>query len=285
MIKDSAKIYGWLEGKKGADVGNFFKALHSGTCYPLDSNRNGKKVKALVKAIKFDRKKYNNPFAAELSVLKMNIIASNDSIFPFGFKNLELNLPGSLLNGMQLQTIADTLDYAMTYWRKLPMLTDTAQARQIKNLLQSINEAFYDTLNEVSDIASYSPLKLKGMKLLSDVTFLNRSAKNNLALNWNKFPSIENPKENQLTQNYPNPFNPKTIIGYKLSAPSIVTLKIFNILGSEVATLLNNEQMDEGSNEIEFDASTFSSGVYVYRLSIQNETGNSVLSKKLMLLK
>jgi hypothetical protein len=62
-------------------------------------------------------------------------------------------------------------------------------------------------------------------------------------------------------------------------------LKIFNILGSEVATLLNNEQMDEGSNEIEFDASTFSSGVYVYRLSIQNETGNSVLSKKLMLLK
>ena len=285
LNKDSAKIYGWLGGKKGADVGKFFKALHSGACYPLDSNRSGKKVKAFVKAVKFDRNKYNNPLAAELTVLKMNIIASKDSIFPFNFGNLELNLPSSPFNGMQLKTLADTLDFAMTYWRKLPMLTDTTQAREIKNLLQSINETFYDTLNEVGDIVSYNPLKLKGMKLLSEVAFLRRSAKHNVEWNWNQQSSEEIPQENQLMQNYPNPFNPKTIIGYQLSAPSVVTMKIYNILGRELATLLNNEQMDEGQNEIVFDASALASGVYFYRLSVANESGNFALTKKLMLMK
>ncbi|MBI1804145.1 MAG: T9SS type A sorting domain-containing protein [Ignavibacteriae bacterium] len=74
------------------------------------------------------------------------------------------------------------------------------------------------------------------------------------------------PAEFLLHQNYPNPFNPLTVIRYSLSVPSIVTLKIYNVLGQEVATLIHNELMDEGDQEVEFDASRLASGVYFYRL-------------------
>jgi Zn-dependent metalloprotease len=73
------------------------------------------------------------------------------------------------------------------------------------------------------------------------------------------------PENSALIQNYPNPFNPKTLIHYQLSANSIVTLKIFNLLGQEVATVVDGKR-DAGSYSIEFDAATLSSGVYFYRL-------------------
>tara|TARA_Y100001935_G_scaffold238369_1_gene224802 strand:+ start:160025 stop:161473 length:1449 start_codon:yes stop_codon:yes gene_type:complete len=70
-----------------------------------------------------------------------------------------------------------------------------------------------------------------------------------------------------LYQNYPNPFNPSTVIGYQLPVNSKVTLKVFDILGREVA-LLVNEQQPAGSHEVTFDATHLSSGVYFYRLEV-----------------
>ena len=67
-------------------------------------------------------------------------------------------------------------------------------------------------------------------------------------------------------QNYPNPFNPTTTLEFDLPEQSIVTLKMYNTLGQEVATLIQSELMDEGSQEVEFDASELPSGVYFYRL-------------------
>jgi hypothetical protein len=60
-------------------------------------------------------------------------------------------------------------------------------------------------------------------------------------------------------------------------------LKIYNVLGQEVATLLNNEKMDEGMHEVEFDASKLSSGVYFYRIDVNN--GKFIQTKKLVLMK
>jgi len=83
-----------------------------------------------------------------------------------------------------------------------------------------------------------------------------------------------------LYQNYPNPFNPSTRISYNVGEPGLVQLKVFNILGVEVATLVN-EQKYSGNYTVDFDASKFSSGVYFYSLSVNNfnQTRKMILEK------
>jgi hypothetical protein len=83
-----------------------------------------------------------------------------------------------------------------------------------------------------------------------------------------------------LGQNYPNPFNPGTTISYRLPKNDLVTIKVYDILGREVKTLVN-EIKPAGSYQIYFDASTLSSGVYIYRIT----TGEYSVSKKMTLLK
>ncbi len=84
----------------------------------------------------------------------------------------------------------------------------------------------------------------------------------------------------ELSQNYPNPFNPSTKISYTLGERSNVTLKVFDVLGREVASLVNTTQ-EAGKHEVNFDAQNLSSGLYIYTLS----AGSFKQSKKMMLLK
>lgn len=88
------------------------------------------------------------------------------------------------------------------------------------------------------------------------------------------------PEEFSLGQNYPNPFNPSTTISYALPNPEFVTLKVYNMLGQEMATLVN-EQMAAGRYTVNLDASAFASGTYIYRL----QAGSFVDTKKLSVLK
>ena len=83
-----------------------------------------------------------------------------------------------------------------------------------------------------------------------------------------------------LAQNYPNPFNPSTVIRYSVSSAQLVTLKIYDVLGREVKTLVNEER-PSGSYEIEFNASNFSSGIYFYQLT----AGDFRETKKMILLR
>ena len=83
-----------------------------------------------------------------------------------------------------------------------------------------------------------------------------------------------------LNQNYPNPFNPSTVISYSIPKSSLVTIKIFNILGQEVKTLISQQQ-NPGTYKVSFDASKLSSGVYFYSLT----AGGFNQVKKMMLLK
>jgi hypothetical protein len=92
--------------------------------------------------------------------------------------------------------------------------------------------------------------------------------------------SYTGPKEFKLEQNYPNPFNPATTIQYQLPQDKRVTLKVYDILGSEVATLVNEEQQ-AGYKEVLFNASNFASGMYVYRL----QAGSYVSTKKMLMIK
>lgn len=89
------------------------------------------------------------------------------------------------------------------------------------------------------------------------------------------------PVKFEMEQNYPNPFNPSTNISFGLAKPSKVSLKVFNMLGQEVATLLSNEFRASGYYSINFDASSLSSGTYIY--SISTEEGS--ITKKMMLIK
>lgn len=90
----------------------------------------------------------------------------------------------------------------------------------------------------------------------------------------------ENPTDYSLKQNYPNPFNPSTRIQYSISNTQFVTIKIFDILGNEVADLIN-EFKSAGNYEIEFNGLNLSSGMYFYTLS----AGNFIQTKKMILLK
>jgi photosystem II stability/assembly factor-like uncharacterized protein len=83
-----------------------------------------------------------------------------------------------------------------------------------------------------------------------------------------------------LTQNYPNPFNPTTTIQYQIPKAGFVSLKIYDLLGREITTLVNEEK-PAGTYEVEFNGSNLPSGVYFYKL----ESGGKLFTKKLMLLK
>jgi hypothetical protein len=88
------------------------------------------------------------------------------------------------------------------------------------------------------------------------------------------------PKKFSLSQNYPNPFNPSTVINFTLPSNSFVTLKIYNLLGKEVATLVNGTK-GMGNYSVEWNASQCASGMYFYKL----QAGNYTATKKLILLK
>jgi hypothetical protein len=107
---------------------------------------------------------------------------------------------------------------------------------------------------------------------------------------WIEHIGSEVPAKYSLQQNYPNPFNPATKIKFDIPsalsfphAPSgnpLIVLKVFDILGREVATLVN-EKLNPRTYEVTFDGSNFASGVYFYQL----RTGEFVVTKKLVLLK
>jgi len=104
---------------------------------------------------------------------------------------------------------------------------------------------------------------------------------------WNMTPvSVEGPGSSvipdgySLGQNYPNPFNPSTTFTFSLPQSGQVVLKVFNLIGQEVATVLN-EKRNAGNHEVSFDASKLPSGMYFYSLS----SGGFASSKKMLLIK
>jgi uncharacterized protein (UPF0218 family) len=91
---------------------------------------------------------------------------------------------------------------------------------------------------------------------------------------------IITPVEFALEQNYPNPFNPATTINYSIPEAGNVEMRVYDILGNEVATLVNETRVP-GNYSVVFDASSFASGIYIYTL----RTNTFVETKKMMLMK
>lgn len=126
--------------------------------------------------------------------------------------------------------------------------------------------------------------KLEGDKIVYDNLVLNELSGGYINILQSSFEKNETEEvtlsDYVLEQNYPNPFNPSTKISWQSSVGSWQTLKIIDLLGNEVATLVD-EIRPAGSYEIEWDASNLSSGVYFYQL----KAGNFIKTKKLILMK
>jgi hypothetical protein len=139
----------------------------------------------------------------------------------------------------------------------------------------------------VDIIAAYTCAR--GTDALNSITVTKDKvnyARGHYATNFSQIPvSVEEeelgfPTEFILYQNFPNPFNPSTIISWQSPVAGNQTLKIYDVLGNEVATLIN-EYRNAGSYEIDFNASSLSSGIYFYRLT----AGSFIQTKKMILVK
>ena len=106
----------------------------------------------------------------------------------------------------------------------------------------------------------------------------------NLTWNYNLITDVPHetliPTEFKLEQNYPNPFNPATTIKFTIPTTELVSLKVYDLLGREVAMLVNEEKTP-GNYEVKFDGSNLASGMYIYRL----QAGDFVQTKKMILMK
>ncbi|MEK7263575.1 MAG: T9SS type A sorting domain-containing protein, partial [Bacteroidota bacterium] len=299
---DSAKFYGWAEYKKASDMTQLYTSAHTNEnelAFPFDVARddNGNsKVKKLLKALKPNRKNYNNIAIEQGFLFKFNLEASEDSVLPPTLGNLlydaDFTFAGRELRGVTLKEIGKLLDTVMTYFNKKGF-TNTDARQQLytfsDSVLRGINEAFYDSLtlqdiDSVEVVVKKNPygVKLQGARSAGEIGFLKRLVE----IPKEETEIFSSPLQFRLDQNYPNPFNPQTTLSFGISNSSLVTLKIYNVLGQEVATLLDNELMEAGTHGLQFDASRLSSGVYFYRLNVQGENGATfVKSMKMVLMK
>ena len=225
-------------------------------------------------------------------VLKVNIIASQMGITPNGFGELIFNdgTPNSL-NGMTVSEIANVTDSVMMgyYENGEHKFADTSVLYPLDRAISKINAAFDGPIDTVSFA---SVLNYTGVRPLVEVLYLRANpgaTPKTLAPLVDAIPEI--PVAYELHQNYPNPFNPTTTIQLDLPVAAKVTLKIYNMLGQEVMRLIDGELMDEGTQEVEFQADHLSSGVYFYQIIaepslIQDEenSGEKFISVKKMVL-
>jgi hypothetical protein len=122
-------------------------------------------------------------------------------------------------------------------------------------------------------------------KETNTITFENSVVSNYVVLSFDKTTAVEEensvtPNDFTLEQNYPNPFNPTTTINYQLTEFSLVTLKVFDVLGKEIATLVDKPQ-SAGSYQVNVNIPELSSGVYFYTLS----NGVSTMVRKMTFIK
>ncbi len=212
-------------------------------------------------------KKHNNHLLGEVHALLIAVIANDSGVTaPFDGGSTRLGdliyndggNPTDPCNNMTIRQIISLTDSGLTYCGKFPASFYFGQ----DSCISRVNRAFDGPIVA----SSFSPLRIEGTNALPSFLHPNPAAApvNPTLSRWSILDAA--PEQYAISQNYPNPFNPTTVIEFNLAQPGIVTLKVYNVLGQEVATLLNHETMEEGEQSVEFNASALSSGVYFYRI-------------------
>ncbi len=272
--RDSAAAYGWIRFDKGSNIAKFVPHTYTprgfdvyGTSVFVGEKKNPK------------LSKYDNHLVGELLALKMNIGASDAEVTPptFGDITYDDGDTSNHFNGLTLRQLASAIDNYLTYWQQYPVVDWVV----FDSMLTRVNRAFTGPLKVVSK----SPVVVTGVLPVDSIPYLQPAIaplQNPLAFDL-KAVDEELPAMFTLYQNYPNPFNPVTTIEFELPEPGQVNLIVYDILGREVGRLLDNEFLEEGTQDVAFDASGLSSGVYFYRINV-NE-GSFVQMKKMVLMK
>jgi hypothetical protein len=278
--RDSARAYGWEYFTRSLYVRRAL--VQNGDARPFDRiyERN---FTGLVKNASVGR--YNNRLAGELLALRINIAASDAGITESHFGDLvyrDTSRVKNPLNNRSLRDVANKVDTMLTYWRRTP----GADYPQLYRSLYQINSAFFGTLDTLSSV----PMRLTAKSALFSVPYLIPGSNPPPPIPVFYAQSVEPDEPNRfaLYQNYPNPFNPMTTIEFTLPEFADVSLKIYNVLGQQVATIFDHAAMDAGHQVADFDASLLSSGVYFYQLVADPVSAKGKLitqSKKMVLIK
>jgi photosystem II stability/assembly factor-like uncharacterized protein len=251
---------------------------HDGPPRCFDFFDNGREM--IGKISKLTPDKQSNHLFGELVALKLNIYGSQTEKTPLGFGELKYADPGHRLDGLTIHQIDSLANTYMTYCDS----SAVGSAVELDSVIHKINSAFEGPRDTISFA---SKLRFTGVRPIGDVTYLKRDpAAVPARINSIYTPPTE-PEEFELSQNYPNPFNPTTTISFRLPEPAIVTLKIYNTLGQQVAKVIDREEMADGLNEVEFDGRSLTSGVYFYRIEAQVilDEEEGLLGKKLVAVK
>jgi hypothetical protein len=273
--------------------------MHIGDARCLDKFSNKRTIRNEQKSL--TPTKHNNKLFAEAIALRANILGSDYGILPPGFGNLIFDEGGTNpMNNAPIRTIADMLDIYMSSYKDtaqtpqciMPPLFAGMDPETLWTKIRKINGAFSGPIDTIS---FGTKLELKSVKPLDEVPFLRLDS---IAISMGTISIIPIPsaipEQFTLNQNYPNPFNPSTIIEFYLPQVSIVTLKVYNTLGQEVAILLDRQEMEDGPQEVEFSSANtqLSSGIYFYRIvaeSVKDEdipVGQKFMGvKKMVILK
>ncbi|MBI5215272.1 MAG: T9SS type A sorting domain-containing protein [Ignavibacteriae bacterium] len=298
-MPDNAKQFAWVSHAKYDDIMKSLydktTGVHLGTAKNFDMLSSSKPLVGMYKSL--PPTKHNNKLFANLLALKVSIAASALQATPAGFGELIYDDGTSNpLNGKMVNEVARLADSMLSARSIVSSFRSKAQYdaaygyANLDTVINNILSAFEGAI-DTTDGGFSSSLSLTGTKQLLEVPFLKS---NPAVLPARIIPRSdffdELPGEFALYQNYPNPFNPSTLLSFVIGQSSLVSLKIFNMLGQEVATLLNNEQMEEGEYEIPFNAFNLPSGVYFYRINVESvdEEGMKQTftdTKKLMLLR
>ena len=274
-------IYKFVSLPKWKDVDKSLrsKGTHLGGATTCLDQMGGKPIVKMLKGLTADKLK--NELFAQLTTLKFNIASSKYGHTDPGFGQLRYvkqtgdpvwvdNLPVD-----SIVTIAD--HYFSCDTNYLPLYTGP----ELNTIISNINAVFSGTFDTLSFGVK---TVVKPSKYLAETDKLYRASLEVEPTIVQRLDFSETtPIEFKLYQNYPNPFNPTTTISFDLSDDAIVTLKVYNLLGQEVATVIDHQEFSEGNNEVVFDASSLASGVYYYRLIVNDGEMHQV--KKMMLLK
>lgn len=268
--------------------GDIFKTLnkkgilHTGGPKCLDAFANGKPIGGTevkpgkpLKGLPPD--KHSNVLLAEQVALKVNLASSDNGFTTAGLGDLVYVNPAvPALDEKSVRAIAAKADSVLS------CLDSSVTPAEMYAAVSGINNGFRATLDTVSwstgNVVWTSVVPISAVPILKRVVGASPIIRNN-----GQEVSNDIPYAFELNQNYPNPFNPTTTIEFTLAEDAFVSVKIYNLLGQEVATLADREEMFEGSNSVEFDATGLPSGIYYYRLTVND--GQFTAVNKMMLMK
>ena len=288
MVTDTPKV-GWIR-YKNADR-KYFPHTNAARCFdfiatgstitrPFDHKLQNPHVK-----------KHNNHLLGEVHALKLAIIANDSGATqPLDMTALgdliynDLSNPNDPGNSLTIRKLVALVDSALTYCDHFDLMPDIYA--KLDTCVSRINRAFDGSYIAVS----FNPFVLAGTHAIEEIPFLHPNPSAESVMRRGSRYSIldQMPELFTLQQNYPNPFNPSTTIDFNLAEPGIVTLKVFNLLGQEVAILLDREEMEDGEQSVEFNANNLTSGIYFYKIFAQG-IGESKMqlqaTKRMMLVK